>query len=593
MPIKRISGKRIYYAFVSGARELIRQQEHLNKLNVFPVPDADTGTNLASTMRSMIEGTVISTCVKDTMKSIANSALTGSRGNSGIILSQFFYGLSAEFKKSPSLDTNAFGEAALKAVSYSYKAISNPVEGTIITVMREWAEAVYRLKEKTEDFDVLLTESLETAKESLKNTTKKLKTLEAAGVVDAGAKGFVSFIEGIVNFILHGKLRELKSEMPEAVDINEAVFYDIHENFNFRYCTECLLEGTNIDKEKLLEDINKYGDSAIVAGTDSKVRIHVHTNTPAELLFKLRGYGKALQQKVDDMEKQYELSKKAKYKIALVTDSTCDMPKELMDHYQISVVPLSVIMEDGEYLDGVTINPDSYYKMLPEQTKYPNSSQPPEMAFRNLYSFLSTHFDSIISIHLSGTMSGTFNAARLAAEKTPSCKISVVDSKAVTAPLGLIVMRAAEAIHAGKTHDEVVELTEEYIKNTKLFVGVTSIKFLILRGRMSPFQGLFANLFHIKPIVALDPDGRAIPYGKAIGIKAALRKIKKFITKAVDEKPVWKYAVVHANNPKMAESYRKTLSKVFGAEPAYMMEVSPVASLNCGAQSVAVTFMYE
>ncbi|MCR4436891.1 MAG: DegV family protein [Clostridiales bacterium] len=593
MPIKRISGKRIYYAFLSGAREIIRQQDHLNKLNVFPVPDSDTGTNLASTMRSMIEGTVISKCVKDTMKSIANSALTGSRGNSGIILSQFFYGLSAELKKGVSIDTSAFGEAALKAVSYSYKAISHPVEGTIITVMREWAECVNRLKEKTDDFDVLLPESLKAARESLINTTRKLKSLESAGVVDAGAKGFVSFIEGIVNFILHGRLRELKSELPESVKPGETVFYDTHENFNYRYCTEALIEGKDIDKDELLKDIKGFGDSVIVAGTDSNVRVHVHTNTPAQLLFHLKRHGRALQQKVDDMEKQNVLSKKAKQKIALVTDSTCDLPRELLDFYQISIVPLTIIMQDGEYLDGITINPESYYKMLDEQAKYPNSSQPSEISFRNLYSFLCSHFDSVISIHLSGGMSGTLNAARLAAEKVNPGKITVIDSRCLTGALGLIVLRAAQAIDDGKTHEEVVKLTEEYVESTKIYVGVNSIKFLVMRGRLSPWKGFFANLLGIRPIVSIDGEGKAFALGKSFSSKGTLKKITSYIKDAKRKKPIWKYVIMHANNPKMAEIYKKALTKTVGAEPAFIMDAAPSASLNTGAQAVAVAFMYE
>ncbi len=172
-----LDGKRLYYSFLAGAFNVFENQKMLNKINVFPVPDADTGTNLASTFRSIVENTAPSNNIKHTSTAIAEAALTGARGNSGIIIAQFLYGMSNELEDQEEITMQSFADATMKAVNYAYQAIANPVEGTIITVLREWAEFIYTVKDKYESFEHLMHESLIKARESLAKTPEKLKIL--------------------------------------------------------------------------------------------------------------------------------------------------------------------------------------------------------------------------------------------------------------------------------------------------------------------------------------------------------------------------------------------------------------------------------
>ena len=200
-----LNGKRFYYSFLAGAQRIFEHQKGINKINVFPVQDGDTGTNIASTMRSIIDTYIPTGSIKQTADAIADAALVGARGNSGIIFAQFIYGFSDRLENERDEITVSDFAAALKsAVSYSYEAISNPFEGTMITVMPEWAEAVDSLKDKFEDFNELILESLITAKRSLEETPKKLEVLAKAKVVDAGGKAFVHFLEGMTDFFRHG-----------------------------------------------------------------------------------------------------------------------------------------------------------------------------------------------------------------------------------------------------------------------------------------------------------------------------------------------------------------------------------------------------
>lgn len=211
MKISYLDGPRLYYAFMVGGNEVIKDQKYLNKINVFPVPDSDTGTNLASTMRSIAEGAVPNPSFYKTVHSIADMALSGARGNSGIIFAQFLYGISEEIKNVNRISTSSFGEIVKKAVQYAYRSVVSPVEGTMLTVMKDWAEAVYQQRTKKQDFVELLSYSLQVTKKSLIETRYKLPVLTKAGVVDAGAKGFVDFLEGITNFIKKGKLKKPRS----------------------------------------------------------------------------------------------------------------------------------------------------------------------------------------------------------------------------------------------------------------------------------------------------------------------------------------------------------------------------------------------
>ena len=194
----QMDGRNLYYTFIAGARKVIEHQVELNKINVFPVNDGDTGTNLASTIRSAVESLLPHRSFKITVDRIAEATLMNARGNSGIIFAQFFYGLSLEIGEFKTITLKQFAESVMRSVRYVYEAVSNPQEGTILTVIRDWAEYLNSSWHKFTDFNHLLLSSYDILKNSLQETRTKLKVLAANNVVDAGAKGFVLFVEGII-----------------------------------------------------------------------------------------------------------------------------------------------------------------------------------------------------------------------------------------------------------------------------------------------------------------------------------------------------------------------------------------------------------
>src|SRR2546422_6397981 len=281
--IAYLDGRRLSRAVIAGAYFVSERAEPLNKINVFPVPDGDTGTNLAATLQKIAAGIarLRERHMRRMCQALANEALGGARGNSGAILAQFFSGLCEGLPDRPRVSTQDFGAAALTASESAYHAIARPVEGTILTVIRDWARRVSERAQEIPDFADILPDSLKEAKRSLENTPKQMKALQKAGVVDAGAQGFVYLLEGIVRYVKDAARRALPPVPPE--EVRAAVFDRTPESILFRYCTEALLEGDSIDRDALRREAALMGDSVVIAGGAARVRVHVHTNEPEKL----------------------------------------------------------------------------------------------------------------------------------------------------------------------------------------------------------------------------------------------------------------------------------------------------------------------
>jgi fatty acid kinase/fatty acid kinase fatty acid binding subunit len=592
MKIRYLNSRRLYLAFLAGGNAVIQDKDYLNRINVFPVPDADTGTNLAATMRSIAETAVVSRSLKTTLRSIADAALSGARGNSGLIFAQFLHSLSTEIENEQHLTVRTFAESVRRAAHSAHRAILHPVEGTMLTVMREWAEAVHQKAAKTADFVDLLHDSVLAAKQSLLDTPKKLSVLAKAGVVDAGAKGFVDFIEGVWHFTRDGELRDVSPPSAPSPEIPQKV-HSFKEEITYRYCTEALLQGKDMDLEKVRAIMESYGDSAIVAGSEEKFRFHVHTNMPAELFSELKDVGSTIQIKVDDMRRQYEAGHNRKWPVAMVTDSACDLPPGFFDQYQIHVIPFNLSFGSAQYLDKLTIMPDQFYTLLRTRREHPQSSQAPVAVMQNLFSFLTTFYDSILVFSLSSGLSGAWNFSRQAAGMVTEKEISVIDTKTLSAAQGLIVMRAAEALGNGASHEEILRSSGDWIAKTKLLVDVATLKYFVRGGRISPMKGLVAKLLHLKPIITLDENGQGHTFGKSLGRRRNMKKILRIIGELAARKKVWRYAIVHAQNRSRAQAYAQKLEEMLGCPPAYIMDVSPVIGAHSGIGVVGVALMFE
>jgi uncharacterized protein len=593
--ITTLNGNLYFQIFVSGANKILENQKLLNKINVFPVADADTGTNLASTLRSVIDNARPSESYKVTANSIAVAALNGARGNSGVIFAQFLYGMSIEAGDHKHITIDDFVDSIKRAVSYIYSAIANPVEGTILTVIREWAEFIYSQKGHIDDFKTLFKHSYEIALVSLADTTKKLKALSLSNVVDAGAKGFVLFLEGIIEGFRKTLLHEEIIARHDAID-QSALGSITHEEFNYRFCTEALIHGKGINHEEVKSLISGMGDSLVVAGSDTMMRLHIHTDEPHILLGKLRKFGKIHYQKADDMKKQHEAMYSRKWKIALVTDSTCDIDPELLEKYQVYMVPLNLHFGETSYIDKITLQPKQFYDLAQVEKHNPSTSQPNETTFLNMYSHLASHYDSIISVHVSEKFSGTIRNARNAAERISKefgKPITIIDSLSVSGTLGLLTLRIAQAIESGLPYEEIVAKADEWRKNTKIYVSVKTLKYMIRGGRVSRTKGLIASMLNILPIISVTEEGKAELFDKSMSQKSNMRKVMEHTREYLKGKKLRDYVILHAEDEENAAWFIKEMQELAGFGPVSVVSIAPVVGVNAGKGAVALALMSE
>ena len=590
MKIKYLNGERLYYAFISGAKEVIENRKELNRINVFPVPDGDTGTNLSRTLNMVMENVKADKSVKATLNSMGDAALRGAIGNSGIIFAQFINGLKENAVADNRLNVNNFVKTINKAVEQTYQAISEPVEGTMLTVMKDWSNSLEEMKSKTDDYEELLSESLKTAKESLNRTQETLEVLKQAHVVDSGALGFVYFLTGILEFIKTGKIEEINNY--EVVMDNEETSINEDDEIVFRYCTEAYLENVQKEIPVIRKELAKLGDSLIIAGGSEKMRIHIHTNQPAEFFAELNNYSSIIDQKVDDMLIQYDIKYNRIADIAIVTDSIADLPQEYIDDNQIHVIPINLIIDDTKYLDKITITPDNFYDLVDEAEEYPTSAQPSIKMVEDKLSFLADHYESIIIITVSSNLSGTYETVKTASKNIKNgTEITIIDSKLDSGAQGLLVMEAAEKIKDGLKHEEIVE----YIQNIKdqlyIYVSVDNFEYMVRGGRVSPLKGKLAGFFNLKPIVSLDKEGNGIAFAKAFSKKAITNKIKEIVKDHQEKEGIKRYSIVHGDGKERAEEYRRIFTNLIGQEPEYVIDISPVIGLNAGRNSVAISLM--
>lgn len=592
MRIKYLDGKRFYLGLLAGSNAVIEKQGYLNKINVFPVADADTGINLAMTMQAILDSSRIGKTLKETLHSIADSALNGARGNSGKIFAQYLHGLSHEIPEINIMTTKHFALSAHRAVKHLYASLMNPVEGTMLTVIREWAETLEDLSSKSTDFFHLITDSLTAAQKSLKETPLKLKVLADAGVVDAGASGFVIFLEGIVDYIRHGSL---KTSAINANSLPESKMELIHTTApdKYRYCAEAVLSDSSFSVQKIKETMSKFGDSLILAGGQNKLHIHIHTNEPDQLFSKLFELGKVSGSKVDDMLRQYQISHDRKYSIGIVTDTACDLPQNILDEYQISRIPFGINFGSKSYLDSFTIRPEGFYHLLKKEKVHPVSSQPSPAVVKHYLEYTASHYDQVIAIHISDKLSGIYQTSSIQATKVGSDKIATINSHHLSVSEGLVTLRVARAVAEGMKYEEIIHKTEQWISKTKIYTDINTLKYMVRGGRVKPLTGMIATLLNLKPIISLDAEGKALAYGKSFSRKSNMNKIVNIIKSELEQNKLWEYAIVHADAQERAEEYAKLLTIITGKEPAYIMPLSPVVGVHNGIGAVGIGVSYD
>jgi uncharacterized protein len=587
MSMTHLSTGQLRDAILSGCQYLVNQCSNLNRINVFPVADGDTGDNMSSAASAILTFSAEKSCIPETLKSIADASVMGARGNSGIIFSQFFNALADGVSQKDKIDIHHFSHLLKHAAANVRAAIASPAEGTILTVMDAWAKSFKKQLTESVLFNDVMTAVLPSLKKTVESTPDLLIELKKANVVDAGALGFYHFVNGFSDSLNRLDRPTYDAALPENTHIDH-VFPSVDVPPIRRYCTEAVLNAEKIDKAQLLTILEEHGDSVALTGNDRLCRFHLHTNHPSALFGRLMTHGTIQYPKMDDMLRQFQSIHQRQHEIALVTDSSADIPLEWQDKYQIHQLTLNMNLDDNHCLDRLFFEPKEFYQSLSQVNKPPKTSCPSPALIKEKLGYLSQHYKHVLVLSLSKMMSGMYDAVTQAA--LDFSNVTVIDSRTTSGAQGLLLDYAGQLIAANEPFESVVKAIRLAITQTPVFIMVDQLDLMIQSGRVSKLKGRFAQFARMKPIVTINDEGKAVVHGSAFQARRALNKMIAAIQKQMRQsgKTLAQYCIVHAGAEEQAIAFSKVTTRAFRQAPAYIEFASSVIGVHAGVGCVAL-----
>jgi DegV family protein with EDD domain len=604
MQIRYLDGPRLRRALLAACDYAQRQRAELNRINVFPVPDGDTGTNLALTLQAIADHVrpADQRDVSLVAYQAAEGAVLGARGNCGMMLSHFLLGFAEGLSSRARVGTIEFGVALSAGSDKLYAALERPIEGTILTVMRDSAAAVRR--SQATDFVPLVTDMVSEARRSLATTPDLLPVLKKAGVVDAGAKGFVSLLEGVLLFVQgdlpsgasatngHGEVETLTR--PE---------YPTDEE-HFRFCTEALVRGRTLPtQEAVREALRDVGDSLIVIRAGDVLKLHVHTDEPERVFAYLRDVGTLVTHKAEDMRVQKATVERAaaghvmlaRRPVSVVTDSACDLSEEVIRAHGIHVAPMSLMDGDRTYRDGIDISAEEFHERLRGQSALPTTSQPSPQAFLDAFARALEEGEAVVGVMVGSTLSGTLRSAEAAAARSGQGQVHLVDSLGASLLEGLLVLKAVELAELGSAPEQIVQEVRRVRAQSGLLFTVETLDRLLASGRVGRGQALVGRVLDLKPILGLKPDGSVVAFGKARGSRRARAVLLKVLRAQIplDAKRL-RFGIVQVGAPEVAAEIARELRSIYGEDVEVLTApATPVIATHLGIGAWGVAYMVE
>lgn len=573
----------LYAALVCGASRIEANQDILNQANGFPVPDRDTGSNLAylfgAIRRQMRQGGSAAML----LGSLSDIALRWARGNSGAIFSQYFNGLYQAAKQmNEALPLHALAVLFQTGYEHAINAVQAPKEGTILTAMRSFSEAysdALAKKQETEALTASLS-SLRVAVDSTKNTLPQQKALQ---MPDAGAMAFLYFVEGFVDSIVNGT--PVPALDSAAIDITQEMGH-IHsdEVLTHRYCTEVLLEkaGTGPLQATVHDVLLSLGDSQVVSETDSLLRAHVHSNHPDQVVDALSAFGRVVEVKADDMTYQQALSRDYPGQTALVIDSIADVPDSLLTEH-VYRLPLNLLMDGVSYQDKRTMSA----RRVNENRARISSSQLNRSEVAAFLNPILSRYDRVLILCVSARMSGLYDRFLEYKKEHPNQDITLVDSRLNSGAQGLLSFHASRMLKEGMAPRDIAARLEALRARTKIYVCVPDLTAMVSSGRLNRRIGKLLMGLRFLPLITINPKGE----GSITGFTFSQKANQNLLLKILKKTQVEEYALVYAGDPARARQAATAIRDALGQEPAYISDISSVVSLFAGEGAYAVAYI--
>jgi DegV family protein with EDD domain len=596
--IAYLDGHRLRRGFLAGAAYVGRQRAELDRINVFPVPDGDTGTNLTLTLRSISDALrhVRSDSFSEVAGVAAEAGVLAARGNSGMLFSRYLLGFSESIGRRLRVGPRDIAEALSAAAESLHEVLEDPREGTIITVARDLAAEARRRAHSRQDVYLWLRDLQAAAERSLQRTRELLPALREAGVVDAGAKGLVSFFEGVVHYIDGHAPGDVIAEAPleRTHGGDRPSLYVARESGvgadEGRYCTQIAVRGSEIpDTAEIRLALQGMGTSTIVLRVDGLAKVHIHADAPETVRELLDGYGEIVSEVIEDTKLAG-----AGRRVAVVTDSAADLPHDWAERHGVAVVPLQVIVGDHTYRDGIDLDCEDLKKILATPgAPTPTTSQPAPSLFVERYrAALDGGAEQLLGIFVSGALSGTYGSAAAAMRgfEVPS---HAIDSRSGSLGVGLLVARAVELLDDGHSLDEVAEEVRAVRDRSGIFLTVNTFEYLLRSGRVGRAKAWLGGLLDLKPILSLDDEGRVIKAGTARGTDGLLEQVLQLLEERLAGAKRYRFGVAHFAVPDVAAALVGELEARFDAIEILAGPTTASMAVHTGPGAWAVAYQVE
>ena len=594
-----VDGPRLTRGLIAAADWVAGHREEINRINVFPVPDGDTGTNFSLTLRAVSDAlrALGDAPLPDTVQAMSRGAVLGARGNSGMMLAHFLLGFAEASGPRLTLDTRELAQCLAAGAAHLETSLDDPREGTILTVAREGAQAALRAARRTEDIRAFFDALLEESKASLERTPELLAALKEAGVVDAGAKGFVLMFEGIVRLIKGDPITAPGDfAAPTEAELTPAAHAAVAAEQDFHYCTEVMVKGVAFPPaNEVRAAMRQFGGSLVVVVAGGLLKVHVHTNTPEAVFSYAARWGSIEHTKAEDMRAQHRrLAHGERRPVAVIADSSADLPDAVLDRQHIALVPLQVVFGDRTYRDRVELKPEEFYRLMAGSKTLPTTSQPTPADFIQAFRDAKTVADEVVAVLLSGALSGTLQSGMAAAKAGGFEGIHLVDSRSASLGLGLLALRATELAESGWDGKAIAAELTRIRSQSGCFVTVDRFDNLLRSGRVSRGKAWLAGMLDVKPILGLDDTGRIVPVDRVRGRENVVPRVLSLLDKELTPRPkALRFGIIHAQAPEVAERVRTALVAAYRPKDVIVNLATGVLGTHVGPGAWAVFWQVE
>jgi DegV family protein with EDD domain len=595
--IAYVDGPRLARALFAAADWVAAGREEINRINVFPVPDGDTGTNFSLTLRAVADAlrALGDASLPQTAQTMARAAVLGARGNSGMMLAHFLLGLTDALGDRAIATATDLARAIRQGAERLCQSLDDPREGTILTVARDAAIAAEPAG-ASGDIGLLMRQLLDQGERVLARTPELMAVLKEAGVVDAGGKGFVRMLEGVVRYIDGEPTLSVGTPALELEESAPAALIDVAVERDFQFCTEVLVRGDQLPAgNEVRSAMRAFGGSIVVAVAGDILKVHVHTDTPEAVFSYVARWGRVDTTKAQDMRAQHRrLAHSERRPVALVTDSSADLPDAILDHHRIALVPLQVVFGSSTFRDRVELRPEEFYRRLRDANELPTTSQPAPADFLQAFRDVSQEADETVAVLLGSNLSGTYNAALAALRVSGMSGIHVVDSRSASFGVGLLALRGAELAESGWSGSRIAEELTRLRSQSGMLLTVARYDHLLRSGRISRGKAWLAGMLDVKPILSFDEQGQVIPIERVRGSENVETRILAHLARRLSPRPkVVRFGIAHADAPEVAQRIRAALIDQYRPRDCFVALATGVLGTHVGPGAWGIFYQIE